>query len=171
MILPIALTSRSPVSADERRYTAAAMRLLGLDVGDKVVGVALSDETATIAGGLDTLRRIGPRRDVKAIADLAKRHDVAEIVVGLPLGLDGSTGTQAQKVLAFVETLKIAVRVPIVPWDERFTTVAAQQALIEGEVSRKDRKAVIDKVAAILILQNYLDYKKTTEAEARLAAV
>jgi putative holliday junction resolvase len=169
MIPPI--TAGGAGVAEERRYTAGLMRLLGLDVGDKAVGVALSDETATIAGGLDTLRRVGPRKDVKAITDLIQRHAVAEVVVGLPLGLDGSTGVQAQKVLAFVDSLKAAVRIPVVPWDERFTTVAAQQALIEGEVSRKDRKAVIDKVAAILILQNYLDYRKTTEAEARLAAV
>jgi len=168
MILPI--TAAGVVAAGTELYSRR-MRLLGLDVGDKVVGVALSDETATIAAGLETLHRIGPRRDVKAIADLAKRHAVAEIVVGLPLGLDGSAGMQAQKVLAFVETLKAAVRIPVVPWDERFTTVAAEQALIEGEVSRKGRKAVIDKVAAILILQNYLDYRKTTEAEARLAPV
>ncbi len=146
------------------------MRLLGLDVGDKTVGVALSDETATIATGLATLRRIGPRQDVKMVVDLVKRHDVGQIVFGLPLGLDGSTGPQAQKVLAFIETLKPAVRVPVVPWDERFTTVAAQQALIEGEVSRKGRRAVIDKVAAILILQNYLDYRKTTQGEAQPVA-
>ena len=169
MIPPI--TVPEPVKVVVRRYTACPMRLLGLDVGDKTVGVALSDETATIATGLDTLRRIGPRRDTKAIADLAKQHDVAEIVVGLPLGLDGSAGAQAQKVLAFVEMLKVAARVPVVPWDERFTTVAAEQALIEGEVSRRGRRAVIDKVAAILILQNYLDYRKTTQAEARLATV
>jgi putative Holliday junction resolvase len=147
------------------------MRLLGLDVGDRTIGVALSDETATIATGLTTLRRVGPRRDLKMVADLAREHDAREIVVGLPLGLDGSAGSQAQKVLAFIDALKLVARLPIVPWDERFTTVAAQQALIEGDVSRKDRRAVVDKVAAILILQNYLDYRKTAEAEGRGAIV
>lgn len=147
------------------------MRLLGLDVGDRTIGVALSDETATIATGLNTLRRVGPKRDLKMIADLAREHDAREIVVGLPLGLDGSPGTQAQKVLAFIDALKPVARLPIVPWDERFTTVAAQHALIEGDVSRKGRRAVVDKVAAILILQNYLDYRKTAEAEGRGAVV
>jgi putative holliday junction resolvase len=169
MIQPI--TPPEPVNSKERRYTPSPMRLLGLDVGDKTIGLALSDETATIATGLDTLRRVGPRRDIRSIVELVTRHGVVEVVVGLPLGLDGSTGAQAQKVLAFIEALKAAVRVPVVPWDERFTTVAARQALIEGEVSRKGRRAVIDKVAAILILQNYLDYRKTIQAEALLAPV
>ena len=78
---------------------------------------------------------------------------------------------QAQKVLTFIEALKRGTGVPVVAWDERFTTVAAQQALIEGAVSRKGRKAVVDKVAAILILQNYLDYRKTTQKDARPAVV
>ena len=139
------------------------MRLLGLDVGDRIIGVALSDQTATIAGGLDSIRRVGPKKDVKAVVDLVRLHEAAELVVGLPLRLDGTVGPQAQKVLAFVEALKLAVGIPVVPWDERFSTVAAQQALLEGDVSRKGRRAVVDKVAAILILQNYLDYRKTAE--------
>ncbi len=143
------------------------MRYLGLDVGDKTIGVALSDETATIAGGLSTLRRIGPRKDVKAVADLVRAHEVSEVVVGLPRSLDGSLGPQAQKVLAFMDALRPAVSVTVVPWDERFTSVVAQNALIEADVSRRGRKAVVDKVAAILILQNYLDYRKVADAEAR----
>jgi len=138
------------------------MRFLGLDVGDRTIGIALSDESATIATGIETFRRIGPKKDLKAMAELVRRHAVAEVVVGLPLKLDGSAGPQAQKVLAFIEALRPVVRVPVVPWDERFTTVAAQQALIEADVSRKGRRAVVDKVAAILILQNYLDYRKAS---------
>ena len=136
------------------------MRYLGLDVGDARIGVARSDETATLASGLETIRRVGPRKDVKAIAALLRGNDIAEVVVGLPRRLDGGLGPQALKVLAFVEDLRAAVRVPIVPWDERFTTALANQALLEGEVSRKDRKAVVDKVSAILILQSYLDSLK-----------
>ena len=143
------------------------MRYLGLDVGDRIVGLALSDETATIAGGLPSLRRVGPKKDVRAVLDLVRRHDVAEVVVGLPRRLDGSLGPQAQKVLAFMEDLRPAVGVPLVPWDERFTSVVAEQALVEADVSRRDRKGLVDKVAAILILQNYLDYRKLVEAEAR----
>jgi putative Holliday junction resolvase len=136
------------------------MRILGLDVGDKHVGVALSDETATLASGLPNVERRGPRKDVKAVAELVRRHEVHEVVVGLPRRLDGTVGPQAEKVLAFVESLRPALRVPLVTWDERFTSVVANQALIEGGVSRQGRKALVDKVSAILILQNYLDYKK-----------
>jgi putative Holliday junction resolvase len=143
------------------------MRYLGLDVGDKIIGVALSDETATLASGLDNVRRVGPRKDVKAIIDLVRRHEVGEVVVGLPRRLDGGLGPQAEKVLAYMEDLRGGVKVPVVPWDERFTTVIANQALIEADVSRRARKGVVDKVSAILILQSYLDYKKLAEAEAR----
>jgi putative Holliday junction resolvase len=142
------------------------VRYLGLDVGDATIGVALSDETATLASGLTTLRRTGPRKDVRAVADLVRRHDVGEVVVGLPRRLDGSLGRQAEKVLGFLEALRTALGVPVVPWDERFTSVVAHRALTEAEVSRRDRRAVVDKVSAILILQNYLDYRKLAEAEA-----
>jgi putative Holliday junction resolvase len=88
-------------------------------------------------------------------------------VAGLPRRLDGELGPQAQKVLAFMDALRDVVKVPVVPWDERFTSALAHQALIEADVSRRGRKAVVDKVSAILILQNYLDYRKVAEAEAR----
>ena len=143
------------------------MRYLGLDVGDVRIGVALSDETATLATGLDTIRRVGPRKDVKAVANLVRLHEAGELVVGLPRRLNGELGPQAQKVLAFMDDLRSAVKVPVVPWDERFTSAMAQQVLIEADVSRKGRKAVVDKVSAILILQNYLDYRKLADAEAR----
>jgi putative Holliday junction resolvase len=143
------------------------MRYLGLDVGDRTIGVALSDETGTLASGVGTLRRVGPRKDVRAVAELARKHGVGEVVVGLPRGLDGSVGPQARKVLEFMDGLRPSVRVPVVPWDERFTSVVAERALVEGGASRRERKAVVDKVAAILILQNYLDYRKLSEAEIR----
>ncbi len=142
------------------------MRVLGLDVGDVRIGVALSDETATIAGGLPTLARIGPRKDVRAVAALVREHGVAEVVVGLPRRLDGSLGPQAEKVQAFVADLRQAVRVPVSEWDERFTSVAATRALIEGGVRRRDRKQSVDKVAAVLILQGFLDRRKVAAAEA-----
>ena len=143
------------------------MRILGLDVGDRRIGVALSDETETLAGGLDTLVRVGPRKDPKAVAALVRRHQVGEIVVGLPRSLDGGIGPQAQKVLVFMDALRQAVRVPLVPWDERFTSVVADQALREADLPRRDRKAAVDKVSAILILQSYLDYRKLADSEAR----
>ena len=141
------------------------MRSLGLDVGDVRIGVALSDETATLASGLPTLHRVGPRKDVRAVAELVRRHEVAEVVVGLPRTLAGALGPQAHKVLAFMEDLRGVVRVPVVPWDERFTSVVAQQALREAGVARRERKASVDKVSAVLILQNYLDYRKVADAE------
>ena len=140
------------------------MRILGLDVGDVRIGVALSDETATLATGLPTLERIGPRKDVKAVAALARTHGAAEVVVGLPRTLAGEIGPQAEKVLAFAEDLKRSVSVPVVSWDERFTTSMATQALIEGGVSRKNRKGMVDRVAAVLILQSYLDSRKIANA-------
>jgi putative Holliday junction resolvase len=143
------------------------MRLLGLDVGDRTIGVALSDETATLASGLHTVRRADLKRDLRELAELVRDREVETVVVGLPRSLNGSEGPQARKVMAFVEALRIAVKVPVVTWDERFTTVAAENALIEGGVSRERRKGLVDKVAAVLILQNYLDYRKTADGEAR----
>jgi putative Holliday junction resolvase len=141
------------------------MRYLGLDVGDRRIGVALSDETGTLATALATYERVGPRKDPKAIARLVREREAGEIVVGLPRRLDGEIGPQAQKVIAFMDALRPLVSVPVVPWDERFTSVVAQQALVEAGVSRRDRKAVIDKVSATLILQSYLDYRKLAEAQ------
>ena len=143
------------------------VRHLGLDVGDKLIGVALSDETATLASGLETIRRVGPRKDLRAVVDIVREHGVVEVVVGLPRKLDGSLGPQAQKVIAFMEALRPAVKVPVVPWDERFTSVVANKALVEADRSRKERRALVDKVSAILILQNYLDYRKLAEGEGR----
>jgi putative Holliday junction resolvase len=142
------------------------MRLLGLDVGDRTIGLALSDESATLASGLRTIRRAGLQKDLRELGDLVREHEVGEVVVGLPRSLDGSEGPQARKVLAFVAALKKAVNVTVATWDERFTTVAAEQALIEGGVSRARRKDLVDKVAAVLILQNYLDYRKGAHGEA-----
>jgi putative Holliday junction resolvase len=133
---------------------------MGLDVGEVRIGVALSDETATLASGLPTLHRVGPKKDLKAVAALVREHEVGELVVGLPRTLAGDIGPQAEKVLAFVRGLESRVGVPLVTWDERFTSTIANQVLIEGGVSRKDRKDKVDQVAAVLILQSYLDSRK-----------
>jgi putative pre-16S rRNA nuclease len=143
------------------------MRSLGLDVGDKRIGVALSDETGTLASGLPTLARVGPRRDVRAVVELVRAHEAGEVVVGLPRRLDGTVGPQAEKVLAFMEDLRGALRVPVVAADERLTTVAAEEILIERGVSRRDRKGMVDTVAAVIILQDILDARKRAEAQVR----
>jgi putative Holliday junction resolvase len=147
------------------------MRYLALDVGDVRIGVAASDETATLATGLPTLRRVGPRKDVKAVAALVRGHEAGEVVVGLPRSLDGSEGPQARKVLAFMDDLRGALPVPVVPWDERFTTAMATQTLRQAGVSRRDRREAVDQVAAVLILQSYLDYRKLVDAEAHKPTV
>ena len=133
------------------------MRILALDVGDVRIGVAVSDPLRVIARGLASITRANTKEDVKAINDLANQHEVVEIVVGLPKMMDGEIGIQAQKVLDFVESLKTEIEVPIVMWDERLTTVSANRVLIEADMSRRKRKKVVDKVAAVIILQGYLD--------------
>jgi putative Holliday junction resolvase len=142
------------------------VRILGLDYGDKRIGVALSDETATLATGLESIRCVGPRKDVQAVVKVAREHDAGEIVVGLPRNMDGSMGPRAQKTLEFIERVKSASRLSVVPWDERLSTMAAERVLIEGKVSRRGRKAVVDKVSATLILQNYLDFRKMAQVSA-----
>ncbi len=136
------------------------MRLMGLDVGDKRIGIALSDEGALIASPRETLERSGNRKDIRHMLDLARREEVSEIVVGMPFSLDGSLGPQAHKVERFVEALKSETDIRVTTWDERLSTVSAERALLEGDVSRAKRKKTIDRVAAALILQGYLDSKR-----------
>ena len=133
------------------------MRFLGLDVGDVRIGLALSDETATLASGLPTLRCVGPRKDVKAVARIVREREVGEVVVGMPWRLDGTMGSQAEKIQAFVEDLRRALKVPVTTWDERLTSVAADELLAQAGIRRKGRKEKVDQAAAVLILQGYLD--------------
>ena len=133
---------------------------MGLDVGDKRIGVALSDEDALIASPRETLERKGNRKDIAHLLELAAREDVGEILVGMPLSLDGSSGPQAEKVARFVDALKAETDLTVTTWDERLSTVSAERALLEGDVSRAKRKKTIDRVAAALILQGYLDSRQ-----------
>jgi len=140
------------------------VRLLALDVGDVRIGVAVSDETRTLASGLTTLRSRGPRQDVRQVAALVREQQAAEVVVGLPLRLDGSAGPQAEKVMAFVERLRRAVPVPVTTRDERLSSVAASERLAEAGVRGSARKAKLDQAAACLILQELLDERKAVPA-------
>ncbi len=133
------------------------MRILGLDVGDVRIGVAVSDPLKIIARGLDFVKRTTAKEDVEVIRELVDEHEVEEIVVGLPKMMSGEIGPQAQKVQDFAEALGETIEIPIVMWDERLSTAAATRVLIEADMSRKKRKKVVDKVAAVLILQGYLD--------------
>lgn len=139
------------------------MKLIALDVGDKTIGVALSDDLMYTAQGLMTIERVGIRKDADKVLNLVKEYKCTTIVVGLPKRLDGTDSIQTEKVYEFKAMLENKIKstgikdVDIVYQDERFTTVIAERVLIEADVSRKKRKEVIDKQAAILILQGYMD--------------
>ncbi|MEW6410606.1 MAG: Holliday junction resolvase RuvX [Nitrospirota bacterium] len=135
------------------------MRIIGLDVGDKTIGVAVSDEMGWTAQGLTTIHRKDDRVDMAKIKDIIEEYGVEEIVVGLPHNLNGTLGIQAKKVITFVEGLKRVVRAPVILWDERLSTVFAEKRLLEADMSRKKRRVVRDRLAAAIILQGYLDRK------------
>ena len=133
------------------------MRVLGLDVGQRRIGVALSDSLGLTAQRLTVLMRQSLKGDLEAIVKLVSQHQVDSIIVGLPLTLRGECGPQAQRVLGFANALRHRVTVPVQLVDERLTTAQGERALLETDTSRRKRKQVIDQVAAQLILQQYLD--------------
>jgi len=135
------------------------MRVLGLDVGDKTIGVAVSDPLGFTAQGVKVIRRTGLRKDLNEIKELVREYEAGLIVVGLPRNMDGTIGGQGEKVLAFAGELGKVTGLPVRTWDERLTTIAADKVLISADLSRARRKKVIDKVAAMFILQNFLDAK------------
>ncbi|MDR5658106.1 Holliday junction resolvase RuvX [Serpentinicella sp. ANB-PHB4] len=136
-------------------------RIMGLDVGDKTIGVALSDLMGWTAQGLKTIFRKSKKQDFLELKEIATQNDVKKIVIGLPKNMNATLGPQGEKVLKFSEDLKKQLDIEIVHWDERLSTVAAERSLIQADVSRKKRKAVIDKMAAVYILQGYLDRQQT----------
>lgn len=134
------------------------MRIIGLDVGTKTIGVAVSDFMGWTAQGVATVRRRDPQWDVNEIKKYADDLEAEQIMIGLPLNMNGSEGPSVQMVREFGSQLAEAVSIPIVYRDERLSTMAAERYLLEGDVSRKKRKKVIDKMAAVFVLQGYLDY-------------
>ena len=142
------------------------MRILGLDFGSKTVGVAVSDGLLLTAQGVETIERKDEnklRKTCARIEELIAEYEITEIVLGLPKNMDNTEGERVEKTKAFGEMLERRTGLPVHYWDERLTTVAAEQILMESGVRRENRKAVIDKVAAGLILQGYLDCLKTKE--------
>ena len=139
------------------------MKKIGLDVGDKTIGVAVSDALNITAQGVMTIERVGIKKDTTKVMELIKEHDCDTVVVGLPKKLDGIDSPQTEKVYEFKQRLENKLRssgmshVNIEYYDERLTTVMAERVLIEADLSRKKRKTVIDKQAAVIILQSYLD--------------
>jgi putative pre-16S rRNA nuclease len=132
-------------------------RLLGLDVGTKTIGLALSDVMRRIATPLETIRRTKFSADAMRLLDLAKQHGVGGLVIGFPANLDGSEGPRAQSTRAFARNLAALTDLPMAFWDERLSTAAAERALLEADASRKRRAELIDKMAAAYILQGALD--------------
>ena len=133
------------------------MRVMGLDVGEKRIGVALSDETGTIAQGKGVLRRRTLEEDTKHLAEKARAWGVTQIVVGLPLNMDGTEGKQARAVREFAQALEGVAGIPVELWDERLTSAEAERVLLEANFSRRKRKGLRDELAAVLILQSWLD--------------
>lgn len=133
------------------------MRVLGLDIGDKTIGIAISDPLGFTAQGITTIRRKTESIDICELSNICKEYSVDTIVAGLPKNMNGSIGPQSEKVLAFCEMIKGKIDIPLKMWDERLTTVAANRAMLEANLSRAKRKKIVDKVAATYILQGYLD--------------
>lgn len=132
------------------------MRIIGLDVGDKTIGVALSDALGWTAQGLEVIRRGELEKDLNRLREIIKEYEVGEIVVGLPKNMNGTLGERAEKTMDFGKVLQDSFNLPIKFWDERLSTVEAERILLQGDVSRAKRKKVIDKMAASVILQSYL---------------
>ena len=135
-------------------------RLMGLDVGDKTIGVAVSDLLGITAQGVTTIRRKGIKKDFEELEKIINEYSVKEVVVGLPKNMNNTLGPQSEKVLKFVDKFKEKFNLSVIYQDERLTTVSAERALINADVSRKKRKGLIDKVAATYILQSYLESTK-----------
>ena len=144
------------------------IRIMGLDFGSKTVGVAVSDPLGITAQGIEIVRRTSEnklRKTLARIEELVAEYEVTEIVLGFPKNMNNTIGERAEKSLAFKEMLERRTGLPVVMWDERLTTVAANRTLIEGGVRRENRKDYVDMLAAIYILQGYLDSRERTSNE------
>ncbi len=139
------------------------MRVLGLDIGERRIGVALSDPEGIIAIALTVIERKSEDTALQQLSDLTQEHEVERIVIGLPRSLDGSLGKQAQAVQTFAESLAGCTELSVVTWDERLSTVAAERMMIEAGVKREKRKERLDSVAAAFILQGYLDRERSNK--------
>ncbi len=133
------------------------MRVMGLDMGKKTIGVAISDESGLTAQPVTTIKRSSLRKDLDELVRLIKEYSVTGIVVGLPVNMNGTMGPATESVLKFIDDLKERAGVPVETWDERLSTAAVTKVLLEGDISRARRKEVVDKMAASYILQGYLD--------------
>jgi putative Holliday junction resolvase len=133
------------------------VRILGIDYGSRRIGVAICDELGMTAQGVATLNRKNRETDLNAIAELVRRYDVDRIVIGYPLRLDGSEGVQCEKINRFCRRLEACLSIPVIRWDETLSTKEAEEILRRTGVTPKKRKGIVDRVAASIILQGYLD--------------
>lgn len=148
---------------------APGARLIGIDLGTKTIGLALSDVTRMIASPLETIRRTKFKADAARLLALIEEHRVGGLVLGLPVNLDGTNGPRVQATHAFARNVNALTEIPILLWDERLTTAAAERMLIEADASRRRRAEVIDKLAATLILQGALDRMRLSDRTVSLS--
>ena len=139
------------------------MRYIGLDVGDRTIGVSVSDPLGFSAQGLKTIRRKSLEYDFDELNKIFSNYEIKKIVIGLPKNMNGTIGEQAEKTIEFGEKIKEKFGIEVIYWDERLTTMQAERAMIEGNLSRKKRKGLVDKIASIYILQGYLDRISSTK--------
>lgn len=130
---------------------------MALDVGSRTIGIACSDALLMTAQGIETIRRTSLENDFNRLRELISEYEVHELVVGMPKNMNGTKGDRAEKTEEFVEKMKAVIDLPVTFWDERLSTVMAERQLIAADVRRKKRKGIIDKMAAVVILQGYLD--------------
>lgn len=135
-------------------------RTLGLDIGTKRTGIAIADETLTLASPLTHIEASNKKDWIIKLLKFLENYDTAQIIVGIPLNQYGEEGEDAIRIKQYIALLREKVNFPVIEWDERFTTVQAEKTLITADISRKNRKQVIDKVAASIMLQSYLDHLK-----------
>jgi len=147
------------VSDNQTDSTKLHPRVLGLDVGSKTIGMAVSDPLGITAQGLETLRRKNKRTDFGRLKEILRQYEIAEIVVGLPLRMSGAEGNQSEKMRLFAEDLRKVSGLPVHLWDERLTSAEANRVLRDSEMSIKRRGEVVDRLAAVLILQNWMEAK------------
>ncbi len=139
-----------------------AGRVLGLDVGSKTIGMAVSDLLGVTAQGLKTYRRQNKRLDLEALGNIIREYQVSEVVVGYPLRMSGAPGTQSEKMAGFAEVLRKKFQIPVHLWDERLTSAEANRVLRDSEMSIQRRGEVVDRLAAVLILQSWMEARKAS---------
>jgi putative Holliday junction resolvase len=154
------IVSRGSIS-DSRTTNDGKMRILALDIGTKNIGVALSDESGIIAQGKEVIRRKSDAYAIARVKDILEGFDVKEIIVGLPINMDGTKGKRAKDSIGFAENLEQNVHIPVKFWDERLSTKEAEDIMIRADITRNKRKKIVDKLAAQIILQGYLDSQRS----------